>query len=137
MISLARQWAVISALLLISIIALIYMGIVRYAQSIRIPYDGISVSEEVDLIVASLSLWNACSFGLLILGATFLCWRAVLHQAPEHDATQQKRIKASLIIIPLICCALYMLVNYSVGVVVSTSFNAAPGIATPTPIRQP
>ena len=133
---LVRRWAVISAVLLISTISLLYMGIVKYAQSIRTPYDGISVSEEVDLIVGQLSLWNSCFFGLFMLGATVLCWRALLSRSPEQDAIQQRKIKVSLVLISLVSCALYMLVSYSQGTLISTSFEShGSGIPTPTPIR--
>ena len=134
--SLVRCWAFISALLLISINALIYMGVIKYAQSIRIPYRGISVSEEVGLIVGRLSLWNACIFGLLMLAAAVLCWIAILRRAPEQEATQQRRIKASLVLTPLVSCALYMLIGYVLILNVwQPSHNKTGVIPTPTPIQ--
>jgi hypothetical protein len=133
---LVRRWAFISALLLISIIALIYMGVVRYAQSIRIPYDRISVSEEVDLIMGRLSLWNACFFGLLMLSAAALCWRAVLHRAPEQEANRHGTIKASLVLIPLVSCTLYMLTSFALIVNVWQPSHIQTGdVPTPSPVR--
>ena len=134
------RWAIIAIRLLISTIALVYMGIVSYAQSIRIPYDGISVSEEVDLIVGSLSLWNAGFFGLLMLMAGLLCWHAVLSRAPEREVKRHRTIKVSLVLVPLLSCAVYMLTNYALIANLSQpghiqTGGIPTGIPTSSPIR--
>jgi hypothetical protein len=75
-----------------------------------------------------------------MLVAIFLCWRAVLQRVPELEVDitkQQWKIKASLIIVPLASFALYMLLNYSLGMLLSNSLDTGGGIATPTPIHDP
>lgn len=110
------RWVFISTLVLINFIVLTYAGVVIYARLTvgSMMGRGPSVSEEVDLIVAILSLWNSCFIGLIMLAATVLYWLIGLHRVPEltHNSNHNRIMKTSLIIIPLTFSIAYMIIRY-------------------------
>lgn len=111
------RWAFISALALINVTVLIYIAALVYAKITVGPMMGRhapSVSEELNLIVRTLSLWDSCFVGLIMLATTVIYWLVGLQRIPElrRDPKHYSLIKRSLLIVPLLFAVIYMVFRY-------------------------